>query len=54
MDGIVILIVALLLVLKTGEVVNEEVIMKRETKLNPDYYEDENAFMEVAHELGFH
>lgn len=31
----------------------EEVIELRETRLNPNFYRDENAFMEVAHVLGF-
>lgn len=57
MDGALILIVALVLILKRSNVPIEEqeqAPMRRETKLNPDFYEDENAFMEVAHELGFH
>ena len=57
MDGALILIVALILILKRSNAPIEEqeqAPMKRETKLNPDFYEDENAFMEVVHELGFH
>lgn len=55
MDGIIILLVAVVIILKDkSPVVEEETVMKRETKLNPNFYEDEEAFMEVAHELGFH
>lgn len=54
MDGIIILLVAVVIILKDKSPVEEETVMKRETKLNPNFYEDEEAFMEVAHELGFH
>jgi hypothetical protein len=62
MDAVVILIIALLISLKvptSGKEVDmpdqiiEEVI-KREVMLNPDFYEDQNAFMKVANNLGFY
>lgn len=31
----------------------EEEVLVRETRLNPNFYVDENAFMEVANALGF-
>lgn len=53
MDGLVILVIALFFVL-TSKDEEEAPVMKRETKLNPDLYECEDAFMEVAKSLGFH
>lgn len=54
MEYLIIVLIALGLALKnyTGDV-EEEFIGPRETRLNPDFYEDEDAFMEVAHALGF-
>lgn len=55
MDGLIVLVIALFLVIKNRGYVNEEdTVMQRETMLNPEFYQDENAFMKVAHELGFH
>lgn len=53
MDGIIILTLALFYILTSKET-SEAPVMKRETKLNPDLYECEDAFMEVAKALGFH
>lgn len=54
MDAVVIILLALVLCLVNGvEPEQEEVIELRETKLNPNFYVDENAFMGVAHALGF-
>lgn len=55
MDALIIIIVACLLCLKNAvepAPVEEEVLV-RETRLNPNFYVDENAFMEVANALGF-
>lgn len=54
MEYLIVILIALGLALKnyTYEI-EEEVIGPRETRLNPDFYEDEDAFMEVAHALGF-
>lgn len=54
MEYLIVVLIALGLALKnyTYEI-EEEVIGPRETRLNPDFYEDEDAFMEVAHALGF-
>lgn len=54
MDGLFIAVLALILVLKSKPVETEAPDMVRETRLNPNFYEDENAFMEIANELGFH
>lgn len=55
MDLLIIILVALVLCWKntTEPEIQEEIILHRETRLNPTYYVDENAFMEVAHALGF-
>ena len=55
MEYLIIVLIALGLALKnyTGETVEEEFVGPRETRLNPDFYVDEDAFMEVAHALGF-
>lgn len=54
MDAIIIVLLALVLCFVNGiEPEQEEVIELRETRLNPNFYRDENAFMEVAHVLGF-
>lgn len=53
MDALIIIIVACLLCLKNAvepAPVEEEVLV-RETRLNPNFYVDENAFMEVANAL---
>ena len=55
MDVLLIIIVACILCLKNAvepASVEEEVLI-RETQLNPSFYVDENAFMEVANALGF-
>ena len=54
MEAFIILIIATVLYfVNSTERVVEEVIEVRETKLNPNFYVDENAFMEVANGLGF-
>lgn len=55
MDAIIILCVTLILCLLNAkpEEVQEIEILDRETRLNPEFYVDENAFMEVANALGF-
>lgn len=50
---VIILIATVLYFLNSTERVVEEVVEIRETKLNPDFYVDEDAFMEVANGLGF-
>lgn len=55
MDALIIIIVACILCLRNAvdpAPVEEEVLV-RETRLNPNFYVDENAFMEVANALGF-
>lgn len=55
MDALIIIIVACILCLRNAvdpTPVEEEVLV-RETRLNPNFYVDENAFMEVANALGF-
>lgn len=54
MDILIVIIIAAVLCLKNAkEIEYEEVMIVRETRLNPNFYVDENAFMEVAHALGF-
>lgn len=54
MEAFIILIIATVLYfVNSTERVVEEVVEVRETKLNPNFYVDENAFMEVANGLGF-
>lgn len=55
MEALIIILVALVLCLKNAqeEQYEEEVLTDRETRLNPSFYCDENAFMEVADALGF-
>lgn len=50
---VIILIATVLYFLNSTERVVEEVVEIRETKLNPNFYVDEDAFMEVANGLGF-
>ena len=55
MDALIIIIVACILCLRNAvdpAPVEEEVLV-RETRLNPNFYVDENAFMEVVNALGF-
>lgn len=65
MDGIIIIILALGILLfdtKSNSNDAEAPIMKkytnvtktREPRLNPTFYEDPDAFMDIAHGLGFH
>ena len=54
MERLVILLIAFVLCLMNSATEEEvEVLLDRATKLNPDFYVDENAFMEVANALGF-
>lgn len=55
MDALIIILVACILCLKNEVKVDvvEERVLARETRLNPEFYVDENAFMEVANALGF-
>lgn len=54
MERLIIVLIALVLCLKNAAEEEEvEVLLDRATKLNPDFYVDENAFMEVANALGF-
>ena len=55
MDAVIIMVAALVLCLLNGQEsgVEEEPVLERETRLNPEFYVDENAFMEVANVLGF-
>lgn len=54
MELLIIVLIALVLCLKNAAEEEEvEVLLDRATKLNPDFYVDENAFMEVANALGF-
>lgn len=49
MDALIVILLALALCLKNSvEPEIEEVIEERETRLNPTFYVDEHAFMEVA------
>ena len=63
MDGIIVILLAVILYLKytpdTESVAKEEeneviVFNDLEPTVNLEYYSDEDAFMEVAHELGFY
>ena len=54
MEYLIVVLIALGLALKNFNTETvDEVIGPRETRLNPNFYEDEDAFMEVAHALGF-
>ena len=57
MDALIIFFVSFLLCLFNHREVEEEDTVTetvyRETKLNPTFYKDEGAFMEIAHDLGF-
>lgn len=54
MEYLIIVLIALGLALKNyNSDTTEEIIGPREIRLNPSFYEDEDAFMEVAHALGF-
>ncbi|MCM1440604.1 MAG: hypothetical protein NC131_15615 [Roseburia sp.] len=54
MERLIIILIALILCLKNAAEEEEvEVLLDRATKLNPDFFVDENAFMEVANALGF-
>ena len=55
MDAIIILIATLIFCMYNAvpEEIEEIEVIDRESKLNPEYYIDENAFMEVANALGF-
>lgn len=54
MDGIIILLIGIYKCLKHETKTVEEVeVLKRETRLNPDYLHEENAFMRIANNLGF-
>lgn len=54
MDGIIILIIGAIICLRKNNTPEEVVeVLKRETRVNPDYIKDENAFMKVANNLGF-
>lgn len=61
MDAVVFIILALILVLKPephhttveGQVEANVEDVTREAKLNPSFYNDENAFSEMINELGF-
>lgn len=54
MERLVILLIAFVLCWMNSATEEEvEVLLDRATKLNPDFYVDENAFMEVANALGF-
>lgn len=50
---VIVLVATVLYFLNSTERVEEEVVEIRETKLNPNFYVDEDAFMEVANGLGF-
>lgn len=63
MDLIFILILGLILCLSNKETKTEEevileefdyTVMKRETRLNPQFYDDPKAFRRMIDELGFH
>lgn len=54
MDCLVILALTLFYALTSKTVVTEEKVLKRETRLNPDFYENPTAFTEVSSSLGFH
>lgn len=63
MDLICILVLGLVLCFRNDNVETEEevildsfdyTVMKRDTKLNPQFYDDPNAFGRIIHELGFH
>lgn len=62
MDLIVILVIALVFCLRNNEAETQEEqileqydyeVLKRETKLNPQFYDDANAFRRIVNELGF-
>lgn len=50
---VIVLIAAILCWMNSAKEEEVEVLLDRATKLNPDFYVDENAFMEVADALGF-
>lgn len=61
MDALIIIVVAFVLCLQNGKESAAEIetaMIKSEapieTMLNPDFYDDPNAFMRIANELGFH
>ena len=61
MDALIIIVAAFILCIRNGKESADEIeisMIKQEapleTKLNPDFYDDPNAFMRIANELGFH
>ena len=63
MDLVFILILAVILCLSNKEKQTEEdvileefdyTVLHRETKLNPQFYDDSKAFRRIVDELGFH
>lgn len=60
MDALILILIAVFFCVRQGldavevdEDLAEEVQPELETKLNPSFYSDENAYMEVANALGF-
>lgn len=54
MEALIVILLALILCyLNAVETEVEEQVLVRATRLNPNFYKDENAFMEVADALGF-
>ena len=55
MEYLILVLIGVSLCLKnycpSEESASENIVL--ETRLNPNFYEDEDAFMEVAHALGF-